>query len=221
MTSFEELHQMALARKGGALAERFRDPLDADALSRTTDDRWLSAMTQRVFSAGFVWRVIEAKWDGFETAFEGFDPVAVSEYGVDEIEALRQDTRIVRNPQKIKSTVDNARFVLDVAREHGSFGRWVAQWPDDDLVGLYKQLGKRGSRLGGMTGQYLLRFMGKDAFMLTKDVTAALVREGVVAKAVTSQRDLAAAQAAFNAWKAESGRPFNHISVVLACTVEG
>ena len=33
-------------------------------------------MTKRVFSAGFAWSVIEAKWPGFEAAFLSFDPSA-------------------------------------------------------------------------------------------------------------------------------------------------
>ena len=64
-----------------------------------------------------------------------------------------------------------------------------------------------------------LRQMGLDSFILTRDVGAALVREGVVGKPPSSARDLAATQAAFNEWAAQSGRPFNHISRVLAFSV--
>ena len=68
-------------------------------------------MTQRVFSAGFVWRVIRAKWDGFEEAFDHFDPATVAAYDAEDIARLSQDERIVRNNQKIQATVKNARFV--------------------------------------------------------------------------------------------------------------
>src|SRR3546814_7122374 len=43
---------------------------------------------------------------------------------------------IVRNPQKIRSVRDNAQFVMDIATEHGSFGKLLATWPADDQIGL-------------------------------------------------------------------------------------
>ena len=66
----------------------------------------------------------------------------------------------MRNPQKIRSVRDNAKFVSEMAAEHGSFGKFLANWPADDQVGLLEVFGKRGSRLGGFSGQYLLRFLG-------------------------------------------------------------
>jgi 3-methyladenine DNA glycosylase Tag len=42
------------------------------------------------------------------------------------------DARIVRNPQKIKAVRENARFVAEIAREHGSFGQFLAAWPAED-----------------------------------------------------------------------------------------
>jgi 3-methyladenine DNA glycosylase Tag len=50
-------------------------------------------------------------------------------------------------------------------------------------------------------------------------VCAALVREGVVDKAPISKKDLAAVQAAFNRWHQETGRPYAHLSRILAMSV--
>lgn len=61
---------------------------------------------------------------------------------------------------------------------HGSFGRWIADWPGDEYIGHVAELGKRGSRLGGATAQYFLRSMGVDGFILSQDVTARLIAEG-------------------------------------------
>ena len=61
--------------------------------------------------------------------------------------------------------------------------------------------------------------MGRDSFILSRDVGAALVREGVVDKPPSSKRDMAAVQAAFNAWMAESGRGLTQISRTLAMSV--
>ncbi len=49
-------------------------------------------MTQRVFTAGFRRQVIEAKWDGFEDAFHGFDPAWVAVLELDGVASLAQAT---------------------------------------------------------------------------------------------------------------------------------
>jgi len=90
----------------------------------------------------------------------------------------------------------------------------------EDYVGLLQVMKKRGSRLGGNTGQYFLRFMGVDGFMTGGDAVKALIREGVIDKQPSSQRDMAKVQDAFNHWVAESGRTMAAISLTLACTVE-
>ncbi len=104
---------------------------------------------------------------------------------------LTMDARIVRNGAKIMSVRDNARFVLDMAKAHGSFGKFLSQWPPSNEIGLLEVLAKRGSRLGGNSGQMLLRFLGYDAFVATKDVAACLRDAGLdIAEAPTSKRDL-------------------------------
>ena len=60
-------------------------------------------MAERVFSAGFVWRVIEQKWPGFEEAFLGFEPKTLLFQPEDFWHDLTSDKRIVRNGQKIMS----------------------------------------------------------------------------------------------------------------------
>ena len=177
-------------------------------------------IAKRVFAAGFVWRVIDAKWDGFEEAFQGFDPNIVAHLTDDEIDALAQDTRIVRNRQKILATIQNALFVLDTAEEHGSFGRWIGDWPADDPVGLWIALGKGGARLGGMTSMMLLRHMGKDTFMLSPDVVARLIEDKVITKDPTSKRDRLAAQEALNEWARQGGRTLAEVSIVAACSID-
>src|SRR5690606_33860802 len=105
-------------------------------------------------------RVIEQKWPGFEAAFLGFEPRRLLFQPDDFWHDLAHDSRIVRNPQKILSVRDNAAFVDEVSREHGSFGAFLAGWPADDQIGLIACLAKRGSRLGGATGRYFLRWLG-------------------------------------------------------------
>ncbi len=63
-------------------------------------DRLLSVMTRCVFNAGFNWKVIDAKWDGFEAAFEGFDPGKLAFFGDEMLDRLVSDERIVRNGRR-------------------------------------------------------------------------------------------------------------------------
>jgi 3-methyladenine DNA glycosylase Tag len=220
--SFDDLFALAAARKGGAAAFEktlaiAKTPAEIAAIP---DHRWLAAMTRAVFQAGFSWKVIETKWPGFETAFRGFDVGRCSMMSDDDLDVLLKDKSIVRNAAKIRSVADNAVFLRDLAAGHGTAANAFANWPAADFVGLLTLLKKRASRLGGTSGQYFLRTMGVDSFVLSRDVVRALVREGVVDKDPTSQRDLARVQAAFDAWRAESGRPMTQISRTLACSIE-
>jgi 3-methyladenine DNA glycosylase Tag len=222
MKPFSVILARAEARKGGAeaLARLLPPRPDARALAGLGDDRVLAEMTQRVFSAGFAWRVIEAKWAGFEDAFLGFMPARLLFQPDDFWDSLTADARIVRNGAKIMSVRANAGFVAEVAREHGSFGKYLAAWPSSDEVGLLEQLAKRGGRLGGATGQMFLRFIGWDGFVTSRDVVACLREAGLdVAEEIKSKRDLAKAQAQFNAWAEETGLPYARLSRICAMSI--
>ncbi len=222
MPGFAAIRKRAEARKGGAdaLAALLPPVPDPANLRTLPDDRALAEMTKRIFCAGFVWRVIEQKWPGFEAAFHGFD-VARLCFEPDEYwEGLARDTRIVRNGAKILSVRGNARFVADIAREHGSFGRFLADWPAADQLGLLEVLGKRGTRLGGMTGQYLLRFLGRNSWIISRDMVACLRDAGLdIAETPTSKRDLRLVQERLNQWAAETGLPLTHLSRICAMSV--
>ena len=219
--SFKSIRERAAKRKGGdkVLASLLPKKPSNKALAKVPDDRILSDMAARIFSAGFVWSVIDQKWPGFEEAFLGFNPKRLLFQPAEFWEKLTSDKRIVRHPQKIKSVRDNARFVTEIAAEHGSFGKFLAAWPADDQVGLMELLGKRGVRLGGFSGQYFLRFLGWDAFVLSGDVLLCLRDSGAEIGTGTSKKDLRAAQAQFNAWAEESGLPIAHISRICALSI--
>jgi 3-methyladenine DNA glycosylase Tag len=218
---FKRIRERAAKRKGGekVLTSLLPKKPNNKALAKLPDDRVLADMAERIFSAGFVWSVIEAKWPGFEEAFLGFHPKRLLFQPAEFWEKLVSDTRIVRHPGKIKAVRENATFVLEVAKEHGSFGKFLASWPADDQVGLMEVLAKRGTRLGGFSGQYFLRFLGWDAFVLSGHVLLCLRDSGVAIGSGTSKKDLRAAQAQFNAWREESGLPVAHISRICALSI--
>jgi 3-methyladenine DNA glycosylase Tag len=221
-TSFKTIRARAEKRKGGAkqLVKLLPPKPDLKALTRLPDDRALAEIARRVFSAGFAWSVIETKWPGFEEAFLGFAPGKLSLQPDEFWDDLMKDTRIVRNGAKIMSVRANASFVRDIAKEHGSFGKMLANWPSTDQIGLLEYLSKRGNRLGGNTGQMLLRFLGWDGFVTSKDVVVCLRDAGLdLAEAVTSKRDLAKVQTQFNAWAKETGLPYVHLSRICAMSI--
>ncbi len=220
MHHFEEIYNLAAERHGGAkaLEGKLVKPISLADLAEMPEDRWLSIITKCVFQAGFNWKVIEAKWHGFETAFDGFDVGRCAFMNDEKFDALLQDTRIVRNGTKIAAVRDNAAFLLEL-REEGGAGQVLGGWPSTDYVGLLAMLGKRGARLGGASAQYAMRFAGRDSFILSRDVTARLIAEGVIDKPSTSKKALNAVQGAFNTWMEQSGRSLTEISQVLAMSL--
>jgi len=220
--SFKTILARAEKRKGGpkALEKLLPAKPSAKALEKLGDDRILAEMTRRVFSAGFAGSVIEQKLPGFEKAFLGFKPAKLTFQPDDFWHDLLSDTAIVRNGAKINSVRDNAAFVQEIAREHGSFGKFLARWPSSDEIGLLTLLNKRGSRLGGNTGMMFLRFIGWDGFVTSQDVVACLRDAGLdIAAEIKSKGDLAKVQAQFNAWAAETGLPYVHLSRICAMSI--
>jgi 3-methyladenine DNA glycosylase Tag len=194
---FEAIFQRACERKGGEaelkkMLPKVRSPR---ALATTKDHRWLAEMTRCVFQAGFVWRVVNLKWDDFEEVFFGFPPEKIVMLSPEQL-----------NRQKVLTVQHNAQFILDVGREHGSFGKFVGRWPQQDLVVLFDLLKKRGARLGGMTGQRVLRNMGKDTFVVTGDVVKCLRRAGLDITDNPTRHQ-------------ESGLPYSHLSRISAFSV--
>lgn len=221
MDSFDSIFQRAAERKGGpaALEEMLPAPASDAALRKRPDDRYLAEMTKCIFRSGFVWQIIENKWPGFEEAFDRFDVSSAAMLSDEDLERLGTDERIVRNGVKIRAVRGNAQFIREVRDEHGSFGAFLAAWPREDFVGMWEVLKLRGERLGGQTGRFFLRFVGWDTPVLSPDVVAALIGQGVVDKNPTSRKALLAVQTAFNTWHEESGRPFCQISRTLSATI--
>ncbi len=226
METFKIILHRAANRHGGE--EAFREKLadhyygtDMDAVSAPkSDDRWLSEFSMRIFQAGFNWKVVENKWDGFEKAFWNFDPAKCAQIDMDDMERLTSDKAIVRNPVKIKTVAPNARMIIGMAEQAGSADAFIRGWAPEDYIGLLAYLQKHGSHLGANTASYALRFSGVPSFILSKDVTAALIHAGVIDKAATSKTAKTAVQEAFNQWAEESGENLTYVSRVLAHSID-
>jgi 3-methyladenine DNA glycosylase Tag len=218
---FSDIFDAARTRHGAAaLAARLATPMTPQQLTETPDDRYLSQMSLRIFRAGLKHSLVDAKWPAFEEVFFAFEPRRVRAMSDEALEALLGDRRLIRHWGKLKSVRNNAAAMIAIADEHGSFGAWLADWPVTDIVGLWAALAKRFGQMGGNSGPSFLRMVGKDTFILTPSVTAALRHWGAAVAAPKNQRDREAVQACFNAWAAESGRPLCQLSLILAASSE-
>jgi 3-methyladenine DNA glycosylase Tag len=217
---FTTILDAALTRHGTAAIEaRLPQPKSASELAAAPDDRYLSQMSLRVFRAGLKHSLVDAKWPAFEEVFEGFDPRRIRAMPDESLEKLLGDARLIRHWGKLKSVRDNATAMLAVGEEFGSFGAWLGTWPGNDVIGLWEELARRFSQMGGASGPMFLRMVGKDTFVLSRSVIAGLKR-WVDLPTPKNRGDRAAAQAWFNAWAAETGRPLSQLSLILALSVD-
>lgn len=149
MRDYAWMYEYCLNRFGSreALEARLPQPKSAAELRAVGDDRYLSLISLRIFRAGLKHSLVDAKWPAFEEVFFGFDPQKVVLMSAEHLERLMQDARLIRHLGKLKSVPRNAQMVLDLAREHGSFGNFLADWPETDIVGLWKLVSKRGDHV--------------------------------------------------------------------------
>jgi 3-methyladenine DNA glycosylase Tag len=221
MQDYKWLNEYCLSRFGSAAALEAHLPTPATPkkLKAISIDRYLSTMALRVFRAGLKHSLVDSKWPAFEEVFYRFDPEKVVLMGADHLERLMQDKRIIRHLGKLKSVPRNAQMILDIEESQGSFAAFIADWPVTDIVGLWRYLAKHGNQMGGLSSPRFLRMVGKDTFIPTWDVVAALNAQNIVDRVPTSQRDQAIVQDVFNQWHEQSGRPLCQLSAMLAYTV--
>ena len=158
------------------------------------DRRLFELLTLEGAQAGLSWSTILNKRENYRRAFDGFEPARVAEFGEREVEELLADPGIVRHRGKIESTIGNARRVLDVQADLGSFAAYVwgfvggepivNEWralPDlpaetPESRALSRDMRRRGFRFVGPTTCYA--FM--QAAGLVNDHTVDCFRHGEV-----------------------------------------
>lgn len=137
------------------------------------DDRHLfELLTLEGAQAGLSWATILRKRDGYRSAFKDFDPHQVARFDRRKIETLLGDPKIVRNRLKVESAVNNARRVVELQDQCGSFDSYVWQFVDgtpivgrprklrdlrsetNESTAMSKDLKRRGFRFIGSTVCY-------------------------------------------------------------------
>lgn len=227
--SFKSLYQRAADRKGGKLAlelllgkrilgkKLLDDNAAEQSIAQLTDDRVLAAFTKQIFKSGFVWRVVENKWPDFEEHFFNFSIEKMLMMPEEMLERKAADPKIIRNYNKVKTIKANAQMIFDVTLDKKiSFSQFIHDWPSEDIIGLWSYLKKHGQRLGGNTGPYALRLLGKDTFILSSDVEAYLRAQQIIDGGLQSKKSLTAIQAYFNKLQSESGYSLTQLSRLIA-----
>jgi DNA-3-methyladenine glycosylase I len=207
-------------------AKHRRCPWAATELSiRYHDEEWgVPARDERTLfeflvlegaQAGLSWETILRKREGYRRAFAGFDPEKVARFGSRDVRRLLADPGIVRNRLKIESAISNARALLAVKEEHGSFADWLwglvggaprtnrwrshSQTPADtpESRALSKALKQAGFRFVGPTTCYA--FM--QAVGMVNDHLVGCYRHAEIAGASRRGRSARAGKADPRRWK--------------------
>jgi len=220
MKDFHWLEQRAIDLKGPDFKSLLPEIKTVDQLEAPTNAQYLSLIGLRIFRAGLKHSVVDAKWPHFENVFKGFNPAYVASLSDEALEQHMMQPGLIKHWGKMKALRTNATWLLQLEREQGGFGQYIANWPVTDIVLLWLEMKKKGAQLGGRSASAVLRMAGKDTFMLSEDVMVQMRALGVVTKVTdnTAKRDLLAIQAAFNEWHRQSGYPMAHLSRMLSFT---
>jgi 3-methyladenine DNA glycosylase Tag len=124
---------------------------------RTAD--YLAVMSRAVFQAGLSWKLIASKWEAYERLFEGFDPVLVARFDDTDIARIMEDGGVVRTRKKFVATIENARALLEIEREHGDVRAYLRAF--DGYAALSQALRKRFAFLGELSVYYFLFRVGE------------------------------------------------------------
>ena len=121
---------------------------------------YLEIMSKSVFQSGMSWKVIESKWPGTREAFHDFDIHTVANFHEKDIEDLTKDTRVVRNYRKLMAIVSNAKKILELDKEYGSFQKYLCSHDsfDETLKAIRKDF-----KFMGPSGTYVFLYVvGED-----------------------------------------------------------
>jgi DNA-3-methyladenine glycosylase I len=92
-----------------------------------TDDELFCRLILEINQAGLSWTTILKKQEGFRKAYHGFNIKKIAAYKEKDIQRLLNDAGIIRNKLKVNAAVENAKAVITLQKEFGSFKNWLNQ----------------------------------------------------------------------------------------------
>ena len=106
--------------------------------------------------------MIDEKWLNFKKAFNNFSIAEVAKFDEEDIKRLMSDASIVRNQAKIIATINNAKQLQNIKKEHGSFQSYLDKLDKSNNYALViKEIGKKFSRLGPSSARIFLYSVGE------------------------------------------------------------
>jgi DNA-3-methyladenine glycosylase I len=98
------------------------------------DDELFERLMFEINQAGLNWILILKKQNNFRKAFDNYKIEKVAEYGEKEIARLMNDQGIIRNRLKINAAVENAKVILKIRKDAGSFRKWLDSQSEKKLT---------------------------------------------------------------------------------------
>ncbi len=89
------------------------------------DNELFERLVLEINQAGLSWLTILKKQSNFRIAYSDFDIKTVANYNDKDIERLLSDTGIIRNKLKINAAIHNAKIIVELQNEFGSFKAWI------------------------------------------------------------------------------------------------
>jgi len=124
------------------------------------DNELFCRLIFEINQAGLSWETILRKEVSFRAAYDNFDILKVAAYAEADRERLLTDARIIRNKLKINATIENAKTILNLQKEHGSFGNWLASHHPKTKIDWIKIFKKTFKFTGGKIVNEFLMSIG-------------------------------------------------------------
>lgn len=121
------------------------------------DNELFGRLIMEINQAGLSWETILVKEAGFRKAYDNFDIAKIANYTEQERARLLADPNIIRNKLKVNAAIENAKTILRLQKEFGSFEKWLeANHPlsKDEWVKLFKKTFKFTG--GEIVGEFLM-----------------------------------------------------------------
>jgi len=128
------------------------------------DEAMYELFLLETFQAGLSWITILKKREAFRKAFDGFDVRKIAAYGEEKIAELLQDAGIIRSRGKIRGAVENAKVVLALQREFGSFCKYLWGFTNGKVIfnkgDVYKTTSKLSDEMSADMKRRGMRYVG-------------------------------------------------------------
>lgn len=107
------------------------------------DNELFGRLIMEINQAGLSWETILKKEENFRNAYDNFHIKKVAAYTEKERERLLGDAGIIRNKLKINAAIENAKAILELQKEFGSFEKWLEHHhpkTKEEWVKLFKKI---------------------------------------------------------------------------------